>query len=176
MEAFEEMLRSRRIVYEASRILNVKEYDIPYRIEKLLSDNKALTKKLKEAKSGNVGDYLSTAMNNLKKINDTNVVIANVGEIDAPTLRSVADGIRAKLDNYVIILGASNEGKCLFVAQVSKDNIAKGFHAGNIIKQIAKIAGGGGGGKPDSAQAGGKNPDKLDAALEEAKNIIEKNN
>ena len=172
MEAFEEMLRSRRIVYEAARILNVKEYDIPYRIEKLLSDNKALTKKLKEAKSGNVGDYLSAAMNNLKKINDTNVVIANVGELDAPTLRNVADGIRAKLDNYVIVLGASNEGKCLFVAQVSKDNISKGFHAGNIIKQVAKKAGGGGGGKPESAQAGGKNPDKLDAALEEAKNIV----
>ncbi len=165
MEAFEEMLRSRRIVYEAARILNVKEDDIPNRIEKFIAENKSISKKLKEAKSGNIGDYISNALANLKKFNDTNIIIANVGEIDAPTLRNIADGIRAKLDSYVIVLGAVNEGKCLFVAQISKDNTKNGHHAGNIIKHVAKIAGGGGGGKPEMAQAGGKNPDKLDEAL-----------
>ena len=165
MEAFEEMLRSRRIVYEAARILNVKEDDIPNRIEKFIAENKTISKKLKEAKSGNIGDYISNALANLKKINDTNIIIANVGEIDSHTLRNIADGIRAKLDSYIIVLGAVNEGKCLFVAQISKDNIKNGLHAGNIIKHVAKIAGGGGGGKPEMAQAGGKNPDKLNEAL-----------
>ncbi|RLD09909.1 MAG: alanine--tRNA ligase [Chlamydiae bacterium] len=174
MEAFEEMLRSRRLIYESARILNVKEDDVPNRIEKIIADNKIISKKLKNAKSGNIGDYLSKTLTNLKVINNTNVIVANVGEIDAASLRSIADGIRAKLDDYVIVLGGINEGKCLFVAQISNDNIKKGLHAGNIIKQIAKIVGGGGGGKPETAQAGGKNPDKLDDALTEAKNIIEK--
>ena len=172
MEAFEEMLRSRRLIYETARILNVKEDDVPYRIEKLISENKSIAKKLKNAKSGNIGDYVSKALENLKKIDGSNFIIANVGEIDAPTLRNIADGIRAKLESYVIILGAANEGKCLFVAQVSKDCTKKGYHAGNIIKEAAKITGGGGGGKPEMAQAGGKNPDKLDEALNEARKML----
>ena len=173
MEAFEEMLRSRRIVREAARILNVKEDDIPDRIEKIISESKALAKKLKSARSGNVGDYVSKALADAKEINGRKIIIANVGEIDAPTLRNVADGIRAKNKSYVIVLGAKNDGKCLFVAQVSKDNVEIGFHAGNIIKQVAKVAGGGGGGKPDSAQAGGKNVEKLTDALETARQLIE---
>ena len=172
MEAFEEMLRSRRIVREAARILNVKEDDIPDRIEKIIVESKKIAKKLKETRSAGAGDFIAKALEQKTEINGANVIIANVGELDAPTLRSVADGIRAKLKNYVIVLGAKNEGKCLFVAQVSKDNVEKGFHAGNIIKQAAKAAGGGGGGKPESAQAGGKNPEKLPDALDKALAVI----
>ena len=83
MEAFEEMLRSRRIVREAARILNVKEDDIPDRIEKIISESKALAKKLKSARAGSVGDYVSKALADAKEINGRKIIIANVGEIDA---------------------------------------------------------------------------------------------
>jgi alanyl-tRNA synthetase len=81
-------------------------------------------------------------------------------------LRNMADDLKQKLGSVVIVLGSSHEGKVNLIAAVTKDLIDKGYHAGKLVKEVASRCGGGGGGRPDMAQAGGKDPEKLDAALQ----------
>jgi len=87
-------------------------------------------------------------------------------------MRSLSDELRARLGSCIVVLGAVREGSVQFVGAVSKDLVDKGYHAGNLIREVAKIAGGGGGGRPDFAQAGGKDPERLDEALAKAKELL----
>ena len=89
------------------------------------------------------------------------------------TLREYLDRLRDKLKSGVILLGSANNGKVFFVAAVTKDLVKEGFHAGKLIKEVAKITGGGGGGRPDMAQAGGKDPSKLQQALSGVLSLVE---
>lgn len=122
------------------------------------------TKLAKEA-TGDVLDHKET-------VGDINVVIAQVEAPDMNALRSMADLIRDKIGSGVIVLGAVSEDKVNFVAMVTPELKGKGLHAGNILKETAKVAGGGGGGRPDMAQAGGKNPQMVQPALAKAREII----
>ena len=87
-------------------------------------------------------------------------------------LRATGDMVRDRLQSGVVVLGAVNGDKVNFVAMATADCVGKGIHAGNIIKATAKAAGGGGGGRPDMAQAGGKQPEKIGEALQIAEQII----
>jgi alanyl-tRNA synthetase len=87
-------------------------------------------------------------------------------------LRTMADELKNKLGSGVIILGAVNGEKVNLIAAVTKDLTSKGLHAGKLVKAAAEICGGGGGGRPDMAQAGGKNPDKLAEALTSAEEWV----
>lgn len=108
------------------------------------------------------GDLLSRTVD----IAGVKVLASRVEAADMDALRSMADRIRDRLGSGVIILGTPLQDKVGFVAMVTKDLVGRGLHAGNIIKEVAKTAGGGGGGRPDMAQAGGKNPEKLAEALQ----------
>ncbi len=119
---------------------------------------------------GSEGDLLEKA----REINGITVVTGRVDGADIEALRSLGDSLRDKLDCAFVALASVAEGKVSFITMATKTAVAKGAHAGNIIREIAKIAGGGGGGKPDSAQAGGKNPAKADEALEAVCGLIEK--
>ena len=87
-------------------------------------------------------------------------------------LKQMADKIKDKVENSVIVFAANTDGKITFVAMASKGAVAKGVHAGNIIRQITAVAGGKGGGKPDMAQGGGKDAKKIDDALVMVDDII----
>jgi alanyl-tRNA synthetase len=88
------------------------------------------------------------------------------------TLRNIADQMKAKLGSAVIVLGSAGGDKVNLVAAVTPDLVAKGFHAGKLVKEAAARCGGGGGGRPDMAQAGGKDPSKLAEALEAVERIV----
>jgi len=94
--------------------------------------------------------------------------------MDIDTLRNTADTLKNKIgqDAGIIVLASEQEGKVSFVAAATKTAVAKGIHAGNIIKEAAKATGGGGGGRPDMAQAGGKDPSKIDAAFAKVRELI----
>jgi alanyl-tRNA synthetase len=107
-----------------------------------------------------------------QKIGDAAVLIARVNPTTVDTLREMADWFRDRVDSGVVVLGmVADNGKPQLIAAATK-NLTKRVHAGNIIKAAAQIVGGGGGGRPDMAQAGGKDPDKLDAALQHAADLI----
>ncbi len=108
---------------------------------------------------------------------DVDGVAVLASEVTASTmeaLRGAADSLRARIESGVIVLGSVIDGKPAFVATVSKDLTAEGYHAGNIIREVAKVAGGGGGGRPDMAQAGGKDASKLAEALALAPELVRK--
>jgi alanyl-tRNA synthetase len=105
-------------------------------------------------------------------IKGVRVLIARVPSSRLEILREMSDFIRDKLGSAVVVLGTVYEDKPTFLAAVTQDLVAKGYNAGEIVKQVAQVTGGGGGGKPDMAQAGGKQKDKLDEALKLVKGLI----
>ncbi len=109
------------------------------------------------------------------EVQGVKVLAAKVAAPDMDALRSMGDMFRDKLGSGVVVLGAvAGEDKVNLLALVTKDLTAKGLHAGNIVKEVAKVTGGGGGGRPDLAQAGGKNPAKLDQALGQVAELVTK--
>ena len=106
-------------------------------------------------------------------IKGVTVLVAKIPPSRIEILRGMSDFIRDKLKSVVVVLGTVCEGKPVFIAAVTPDLVARGYNAGDIVKQVAKVAGGGGGGKPDIAQAGGKHKDKLDEALRLVKTLIQ---
>jgi alanyl-tRNA synthetase len=108
----------------------------------------------------------------VESVNGVKVLAARVASSDQQVLREMADFLRDKLDSAVVVLGAVIGDRPIFIATVTPDLVKKGYNAGDIIKQVSKIAGGGGGGKANFAQAGGKDKDKLDEALGLVKSLI----
>ena len=96
------------------------------------------------------------------------VLVSEVTARDASALRTIGDQLKTKLGSGVIVLGSKVDDKVLFLAMVSPEAVDRGIHAGNIVREAAKVAGGGGGGRPDMAQAGGRNPEKLADSLQVA--------
>ena len=108
----------------------------------------------------------------VEEVNGVNVLAARVPSSRMEILREMSDLLREKLKSAVIVLGTVYEDKPAFLAAVTPDLIAKGYDAGEIVKQVARVTGGSGGGKAGLAQAGGKYKDKLDEALQLVKSLI----
>ena len=104
-------------------------------------------------------------------IGGSNVLIAQVDGVDGKQLRDIADQLKDKLGSGIVVLASAGGGNVNLVASVSKE-MTKKYHAGNIVKELAGMVGGGGGGRPDFAQAGGKEPEKITAALKRAEEIV----
>jgi len=107
-----------------------------------------------------------------EEVNGVTLLVARIPSSRLEILREMSDLIRDKLKSAVVVLGTVYEGRPVFLTAVTSDLVARGYNAGEIVKQVAKVTGGGGGGKPSLAQAGGKYKDKLDEALRLAKNLI----
>jgi alanyl-tRNA synthetase len=105
-------------------------------------------------------------------INGVNVLAASVPSCRLEALRELSDRLREELKSVVIVLGTICDNKPLFLAAVTPDLIAKGYNAGEIVRQVAKVTGGGGGGKAQFAQAGGKDKSRLEEALHLVKSLV----
>ncbi|MBF1026773.1 MAG: alanine--tRNA ligase, partial [Lachnospiraceae bacterium] len=130
-------------------------------LKKLQSENESL--KRKEAQKS-LGDLSETA----KDVNGTKLIAASLKGVDMNGLRDLCDTLKQKEKNAVIVLVSDNGDKAQLVVMADAEAVKKGAHAGNLVKQIAPKIGGGGGGRPDMAQAGGKNPSGIADALKEA--------
>lgn len=111
-------------------------------------------------------------LNQVQEVNGVQVVAARVDATDGETLREMTDWLRNRLGSAVVVLGAVIEGKPNFVAAVTDDLVGRGIKAGDLIKQVARIVGGGGGGRPTLAQAGGRDPNRLGEALESVPSAV----
>jgi alanyl-tRNA synthetase len=110
-------------------------------------------------------------MADARQVNGVTVLATKVEGLDDKGLRDMADKLRDRIKSGVVVLAASQGDKAMLLATVTKDLVGK-YHAGDIIKRLAPIVGGGGGGRPDFAQAGGKDPTKLDAAIAAAYEVV----
>ncbi len=156
---------------EASRILRVPESDVIPRIGRLVEENEAIRKELETVKSRMLSERTGDIMENVKNVNGLNVLSVEIPDAGPDQLRKVWDDVRNKLNSGVAVLGAKDDGKAYLLVGVTSD-LQKKYHSGNIVKELAPLIGGKGGGRPDMAQAGGNNPEKLGDALEKVFEIL----
>ena len=160
---------------KTASLLKSRNNEVVEKIEALLTQVKTLEQQLAVSNSKMAQETASELLATAIDVNGVTIVNAEVEIEDMDGLRNLADLLRDKLTVGVIVLGAKiADDKVNFVVMATKDAVAKGIHAGNIIKETAKVAGGGGGGRPDMAQAGGKNPKKITEALTMATEVITK--
>ncbi|WP_059102735.1 alanine--tRNA ligase [Shouchella shacheensis] len=164
--AYEFMNEQLDVLHDAAERLKAKQpKDVPLRVESLQQElrsvtreNESLTAKLGHLEAGSLGD-------DAEVIGGTTVIAKRVQAKDMDGIRTIVDTLKGNYADAVIVLGAVTGEKVSLVAGVTKSAMDKGFHAGQLIKEVASRTGGGGGGRPDMAQAGGKDPAKLDHAL-----------
>jgi alanyl-tRNA synthetase len=142
------------------------------KVKKLLEHQKELEKEIAKLRGQFEKDQIPELLGKKQSVDGANILISQIDGLDAKQLRDVADQVKEKLGSAVVVLASAGEANVNLVASVSKD-LTKRFHAGNIIKELARLVGGGGGGRPDFAQAGGKEPGQIAAALKRAEELIQ---
>jgi alanyl-tRNA synthetase len=169
--AVEAVQASARTVQEAAQLLKEKPEALTQRIARVLSEAKGLEREIEQLKGRLSAASVADAGGDVQTIGGVSVLVKKV-EADSPAaLRELLDRFKDKLRSGVMVLGSVSDGKVMLIAGVTKD-LTKRFHAGNLIKQVSAVVGGSGGGRPDMAQAGGSQPENLDAALAKALEVI----
>lgn len=158
---------------QCSHMLRTKPEAVAPRLEQLLKAQKASEKEIEKLKSALAEAKAGSGDEDIQTVNGVSVLAKKVA-VDKPgALRALADRFKDRMKSGIVILGSAHGKKALLIVIVSKDLLDR-YHAGNIIKELAALVGGGGGGRPDMAQAGGTQPEKLDLALEKALEIVGK--
>ncbi len=149
-------------------ILDSHENSVIERAEELIQKIKELKKEVQKAKRQSSQENIANIIANAKKVGNVTIVTEIVEGSDKGDLRKIADVLRKNVNSVAIVLGAVDDGQVTMVTAFSNDLVKSGLHAGNLAKEVAKIVGGGGGGKADMAQAGGRFPNKVNEAFDYA--------
>ena len=147
--------------------------DVPARLTALQGELKAVEQKAAELADKIAKAQVSDVDSQIRDIKGIKALVQQVSVDDIEALRNLGDQMRDKVGGVVVLASVFADGKISILTMATKDAVAKGIHAGNIVKEVARICGGGGGGRPDMAQAGGKDASKLGEALEAAWGVIE---
>lgn len=146
--------------------------DIPTRVDTLLNDLKVANRDIELLRKDIALGAIDDIIEKRDKIGDVTYIATSVEGQDMESLRNMADLLRDKIKTGVVVLASGYNNRVNLIAAATKDVVAKGVHSGNLIREVAKVVGGGGGGRPDMAQAGGKDIANIDAALNKVKNIL----
>ncbi|WP_047151252.1 alanine--tRNA ligase [Aneurinibacillus tyrosinisolvens] len=147
--------------------------NVPQRIETMKAEMKDLERENESLRAKLSNVEASSLTEQVQDIQGVKLLSAKVNGVDMDNLRNMVDDLKNKLGSAIVVLGSVKEDKVNIVAGVTADLVKKGFHAGKVVKEVAVRCGGGGGGRPDMAQAGGKNPAQLGEALDFVKNWVE---
>ncbi|MFW6034903.1 MAG: alanine--tRNA ligase [Halothermotrichaceae bacterium] len=172
LEVLEFINKQDMIISKAADTLKTSSDRLVDRVNNLITKQKEMEREITSLKDRLANSKSDTLLTNIEKINGIPLLTAELQDIDNEGLRKLADQLKKDLDSAVIVLASNLKNKVLFVASITKDLVDKGYHAGKIIGKVARITGGGGGGRPDMAQAGGKDVSKIQQALDEAKNLL----
>ena len=143
------------------------------KIEHMMAEIKSLQSENESLKSKAAKEALGDVMNQVAEVKGVKLLATSVDGVDMNGLRDLGDQLKARIGEGVVVLASGMDGRVNLVAMATDGAMAKGAHAGNLIKGIAGLVGGGGGGRPNMAQAGGKDPDGIDKAIAEAKVVLE---
>ena len=157
----------------AAKALKTSPSNLLERCEHLMAEMKALQSENESLKSKAAKDALGDVMDQVREVKGVKLLASKVAGVDMNGLRELGDQLKAKLGEGVVVLISENDGKVNMIAMVTDGAMGQGAHAGNLIKGIAGLVGGGGGGRPNMAQAGGKNPAGIDAAIAECAKVLE---
>ncbi len=158
---------------EASKIVKTTPDKLTDKLTALLAENKALNSEIESLKAKAAQDAMGDVMNQVTEIKGVKLLATKVEGVDMNGLRDLGDQLKDKLGEGVVVIASANDGKVNLMATATKGALDKGAHAGNLIKAIAGLVGGGGGGRPNMAQAGGKNPAGIDDAIAKAAEVLE---
>ncbi|WP_368487745.1 alanine--tRNA ligase [Clostridium sp. BJN0013] len=173
-EAVEYLYSKSDMLKEITNKFKCSEKEIVHKLDLQFNELREVKKELEELKIKLAGSAEDSILNSVKIVKGINLFTGVLKDVDGNALRELADKIRSKSQNSMVLLGSSIEGKVNLVAMATKDAVEKGVHCGKIIKEVAAITGGGGGGRPDMAQAGGKLPNKLEEAIGKCSMIMGK--
>ncbi|MEN6566829.1 MAG: alanine--tRNA ligase [Veillonellales bacterium] len=171
-EALQYIKEKETVVKKAAAIVKARPEEVITRIDSIMLRLKEVEHEVAVLTAKLAQTEIQELMAKMQEVNGVQIVVGQVMAADMDGLRSVADMARNRLTCGVVVLGAVHQDKVNFVAMATKAAVAKKIHAGNIVKATAKVAGGGGGGRPDMAQAGGRQPEKIQASLQTALNVI----
>ncbi len=160
------------VVSELTERFHCRPEELPSRVESLQEEIKKLQQQLKKGAATDLAGAFDKLLASATKTGEVSVIIGDIPAGPDDAIRTQVDRIKQKAGSAVVVVGWIDEGKVGLLAAVSDDVIKKGIKAGDLIKQIAPIVGGGGGGRPNMAQAGGKDPSKLPEAMEGARKIV----
>ena len=161
-----------QVIADVCANLKTKEDSLSQRVTFLLEENKNLSKELHEVKTKMSLQSIDSVLDSKVDINGVSLVTTKFSGMDMNTLKDVADKLRDKLVSGVVVLANTAEDKVNFVVTATEDVVKKGIHSGNIVKEVATIAGGKGGGRPNMAQAGAPDITKVDEALNHASEVV----
>ncbi|HHZ03169.1 MAG TPA: alanine--tRNA ligase [Tissierellia bacterium] len=170
--ALEYLFELDHITEELSLSMKASKDEIVSKVNSLKKEVKEKEKEIQKLSNELLKFNMDTILNEFEEIKGIKYFALKFKDKDAGSLREIADRIKDKNQSCVILLASDTGGKVLLVSAVTKDLVQKGILAGNIVKEAAKITGGGGGGRPDFAQAGGKNPGKIDEALDAVRKML----
>lgn len=159
-------------LHEAAKLLKATPDNLTDKITHLQADNKALHSEVESLKSKLAKDAMGDVMNQVKEVNGMKLLAIKVEGVDMNGLRDLGDQLKEKIGEGIVVIASVNDGKVNLMAAATEDAVKKGAHAGNLIKGIAGCVGGGGGGRPNMAQAGGKNPAGIEEALAKAEELL----
>ena len=159
-------------LHEAAKMLKTTPDNMEEKISHLQAENKALKSEVESLKGKLAKDAIGDVMNQVTEVVGVKLLAAKVEGVDMNGLRDLGDQLKDKLGEGVVVLVSATDGKVSLMAMATKGAIDKGAHAGNLIKACASCVGGGGGGRPNMAQAGGKKPEGMNDALTKAKEVL----
>lgn len=165
--------KQEELLKEAAAAAKTQPASLIEKIQHLMADNKALSSELDSLKAKMAKDSLGNVLDSVTEVRGVKVLAAKVPGVDMNGLRDLSDNLCEKMGGGIAVLISEADGKVNLVAKATDDAIAKGAHAGNLIKAIAPIVGGGGGGRPNMAQAGGKNPAGIEECIKAVAGAVE---
>ena len=158
---------------EAAKVLKATPDNLSEKIAHLMAENKSLHSEVESLKSKLAQDAMGDVMDQVQEIKGVKLLAAAVDGVDMNGLRDLGDQLKEKLGDGVVVLASGNDGKVSLMVTATDAAMKQGAHAGNLIKAIAGLVGGGGGGRPNMAQAGGKNPEKIGEAISKVPELVE---
>lgn len=159
-------------MHEAAKLLKATPDNLTEKITHLQTENKELHSEVESLKSKLAKDAMGDVMSQVEEVNGVKVLAVSVEDMDMNGLRDLGDQLKEKLGEGVVVIASAAGGKVSLMATATDGAMKKGAHAGNLIKAIASCVGGGGGGRPNMAQAGGKNPAGIPDALAKVKEVL----
>ncbi len=166
-------LQDQESVFEQiAMMLKAKKKELIDRINQVLADGKEMEKTIAKFHAEKQASYITGILDDVKEVDDVKLYEYRFEGVDMDSLRNIADRVRDRVDEGVILFSSVVDGKLLFLSTVSKALVKRKLHAGQIVKVLAQTTGGNGGGRPDSASAGGKDARKLDEAFQRAEEFI----
>jgi len=173
-EAWKHVREQELILKETAEAFKSSPQGLREKVEEWLEDYRELEEKYREMRSKIAEYQADNLLNKINRNGDVNIISAEVKAENMEALRELADRVKERTNRSVVVLGAVKDGKVMIIAAATRDILNEGIHAGNLVKEISGKVGGGGGGRPEMAQAGGKNPEGLRAALDEVEHIVQR--